>query len=167
MLRVTQYTQSSHHFNILTNVPLGEKKRPCDVELKGSTGVVNTCLYTNSPDVFFFSWAHGEKWFKRFSLIVTLCGANLSPLLLTNPGCLFVCLLVLTEYLGGDVLPVEQHAASDLSSFLHANAHLEALMDRDARHWIHVAFRLYVILTALNNEKKSCLLKNWSEDLVK
>lgn len=51
-----------------------------------------------------------------------------------NAGCLFVFLPVLTDYLRGDVLPVEQHAASDLPSLLHLNAHLKALMDIDALH---------------------------------
>lgn len=91
---------------------------------------------------FSFHGHMGKKGFKRFPLIVTMCCTNLSPLLLPNPSCVFVCLPVLTEYLGGDVLPVEQHAASDLSSLLHANSHLEALMERDAPHCVHVAFSL-------------------------
>lgn len=49
---------------------------------------------------------------------------------------------VLTEYLRGDVLPAEQHAASDLPRFLHPNSHLKALMDRDAPCCILKAFGL-------------------------
>lgn len=38
---------------------------------------------------------------------------------------------VLAEYLWGDVLPVEQYAASDLPRLLHPNSHLKALIKRD------------------------------------
>lgn len=99
-----------------------------------------------------------KKRFHWFPSIVTVfffflhwCCTNLSPLLLTNPAVSLCASFVLTEYLRGDVLPVEQHAATDLPCLLHPNAHLKALMDVDAPHRVLKAFRLtetHFILTA-------------------
>lgn len=129
-------------------------KRPCDVGLKGTAAAVNTWLYTNSPDVFLLSWAQFQLDLKKVSLLYnwkknnTLffflflhwCCTNLSPSSLTNSGCVS---FVLTEYLRGDVLPVEQHAASDLPRLLHPNSHLKALMDRDAPHCVLKGIQTY------------------------
>ncbi len=70
MFRVTRHvppvkvTAAGDHLSILTTVPSG-KKRPCNVELKGTTGAVNTCLHTNSPDVFLFSLAQFQLGLKK------------------------------------------------------------------------------------------------------
>lgn len=48
--------------------------------------------------------------------------------------CLSDCLLSL-EYLRGDVLPAEQHAASDLQSLLHAYANIKTLNTHGHISW--------------------------------
>lgn len=72
-----------------------------------------------------------KEAFKLLPFCATLSGVkihsgctNLFLFLGTNPGSFYL----FVEHLGGNVLPAERHAASNLSCLLNTNAHFKALM---------------------------------------
>lgn len=96
------------------------------------------CFSTHMGHMYFswhrFSWlatvtlCRLKMWVVVFLLPFSCCSCVHRSLVILLIMTVFACLLcVLAEYLRGNVLPAEQHVASDLPRIFHPNSHLKAL----------------------------------------